>query len=333
MLTPKQARAFLIVEDWLSGVDIAGLPKDKLWTGYGEAAGVHKSIDPADVLGDDGLYAPANINEGYACTRKTFSYPYMNISFDSLPTYTTDNIEIWIGFSNPISLVGGNNNKYRLHTQGGAELEVQDHMPSDYDTDQNWYTLKVGEQRGELWINDTYRGVVLSNLPENIPTWTGKPYSLGGDTTLSFPKAPVQLVAVDFSDHDTPTRVTYYGRRLYEDWGLAVREGSPLPPVQFRVYTENSSTKWQGSSLSGTVQSHPVPVWGYPNKTLYFKSGAAGTLRVQIYVGGGWVTRYEKSLTADELFVYTLDEEVPIARCEYVATNSDAIDVAEWYLS
>jgi len=218
---------------------------------------------------------------------------------------------------------------FSAHTRGNHRvLDVTSLLPSDYDSAEHVYRLF--RYRGGAWltIDNELRAVILDGVPEGLPKWENNPpYALGSLNESMGSELGFKTSAWSTDEKEFTFPLTT------EERCFGMFEGQELPPRQFPLYTESTSTKWQGSSLSGTVDSHPVPVWGYPNKTLYFKSAAAGTLRVQVYAGGGWVTRYEKSLTAGDLFVYNLDEEVPIARCEYVATNSDAIDIAEWYLS
>lgn len=209
-----------------------------------------------------------------------------------------------------------------------ASVKCNSLLPSDYDTAEHLYTIKVNKASMEMWIDDVLKAVFLYGVTEAIPEWQDTdPYVLG---STGAPLATTLSTLIEISKGGDPATfpLDITGNNF------VATNGDPLPPRQFAVYTENTSTKWSGSTLSGTGNtSHPVPVLGYPNKTLLFQSDSAGTLKIEVYAGGGWRQRYTKSLTANELFVYTLAEEYPIARCVYDATNSDSIAVAEWLLS
>jgi len=113
-------------------------------------------------------------------------------------------------------------------------------------------------------------------------------------------------------------------------------ENSSTVPLNLPLYNEDTETKWSNLDTNGNTQtSHPVPIWGYPNRTLYFESDAAGTLDIEIYVGGGWQVYDSPSVTANELLSYNLPAEMqaPLMRCVYTPTDSDTITYSEVHLA
>ena len=211
-------------------------------------------------------------------------------------------------------------------------------LPSDYDTAENHY--RIFRYKGGWWftINNTLRAVILDGVPEGTPTWENNPpYALGSITESMGKEFQFKTKVSDRSDepdYETGDAFTFElssKRPLFGLWS-----GQPTPPRQFALYNENTSTRWSGLATGGSVQtSHPVPIWGYPNKTLYFESDAAGTLDIEVYVGGGWRVYDSPSITANELLSYNLPAEMqaPIMRCVYTPTNADTIAYGEVHLA
>jgi len=203
------------------------------------------------------------------------------------------------------------------------ELDIESLLPTDYDTARNSYAIKINRNNALLWINQTLRGIALFGFPENIEFSEGNsPYVLGCVRAPSH--AGCLFVGMEGDD--------YTEWEVYPN-GIRAVDGEPITPLNLPLYTENTSTKWNGLSPGAAVTSHPVPVWGYERKTLLFQSDAAGTLDIQVYAGGAWRTWASITLVANQLEVYNLNGEVPIARCIYTPTNADTIAVAEWHLS
>jgi len=223
--------------------------------------------------------------------------------------------------------------EFRAHTRlGNISLEVTNLLPGDYDTAENVYRIFRTKQGAWFTINNTLKAVILDGVPDAIPTWqNNSPYALGSlneNMGTEFKFKTNVWSSTSSKEFTFPLKTT--------EKCFAMFEGQPLPPRQFPVYNENSSTQWDALATGGTIQtSHPIPIWGYPNKTIYFKSDAAGTLDIEVYVGGGWETYDSPSLTANELLTYNFPAEMqaPIARLVYTPTDTDTINLAEVYLS
>jgi len=202
-------------------------------------------------------------------------------------------------------------------------------LPADYATAEHLYSIKVNRPNVEIYIDENLIGVGLIGLPEPIPVWQNNPpYNLGGCKVTGTNIAVPALIEIDGGGAEylfpcNPNSNNYIAAN-----------GDPLPPRQYALYTENTATKWNGLATNVARTSHPVPVWGYPRKTLVFQANAAGNLAIQVYVGGGWRAWVPGGITlvANQLEVYNLNGEVPIMRAVYTPVGADTITLAECYL-
>jgi len=117
------------------------------------------------------------------------------------------------------------------------------------------------------------------------------------------------------------------------EWSIGVGILEDNKPYRWVVCTEGTNTRWVGLTTSDTVTSAPIPIGGYSNKTFLFQSNAAGTIAIEVYAGGGWREVVSETVTANSLWDYVLNLEVPIARMKYTPAGSDTIAVAECNLS
>jgi len=200
-------------------------------------------------------------------------------------------------------------------------------LPGDYDSAENTYRLF--RNRGQSWltIGNELRAVILDGVPEDLPTWENDPpYALGSLNENMGSEFSFKTVARSTNEKEFTFPLTT------EETCFGMFQGQPTPPRQFPLYNENTDTKWSSLATGGSVQtSHPIPIWGYPNKTLYFEADAAGTLDIEVYVGGGWRVYDSPSITANELLNYTFPAEMqaPIMRCVYTPTDADTIAYGE----
>lgn len=215
--------------------------------------------------------------------------------------------------------------RFRLASMGtvSPELDLGDLLPATYNTARHRYTIKVNRNNVLLYIDNVLRGVILLGLTLAIPNWeSNPPYVLGGSRSPSSSgHLMLGMEGVDYTEWD-----------LYSN-GIVAVDGEPFTPLLLPLYTENTATEWNGLATAVAVTSHPVPVWGYERKTLFFQSNAAGTLGIQVYAGGAWRTYDTIVLVADTLRVYPITAEAPIARCVYTPVGTDTIAVGEIHLS
>jgi len=298
-----------------------------------------KSVDPADYWTSDGL------EDAYVFTRGVFRYPTL-LARGQLPT-------MGAGVRADMSLATGESGYIAEHTRflveesevefeygyvqyGGADIDMVIHdaswFPSDYDTADHTYKIVVKGNGAELWIDDVLRVVVVGGYDITGSTGHTKinqknpPYAVG---LYEAETITPDLTGV-FMAHDGKLGVDITGDNLQ------VVSGDPFPPQRFPLYNWNTDTEWSGLSTGGSVQtSHPVPIWGYQNKTVYAQADAAGSLAIEIYAGGDWREYDSVTLTANELEHYTLPAEMqaPLMRCVYTPTDDDTIAYGEVHLA
>jgi hypothetical protein len=207
------------------------------------------------------------------------------------------------------------------------ELKLDNILPSDFKTEVHRYVLKVNKSNVELFCDGNLVGICLLGVPESIPKWENNPpYALGGYKEGIVGACPT---LIEPSNQSNKEKV--FPPQLGNSF--IATDGDPLPPRQYALYNENTSTKWNGQSTGVAITSHPIPVWGYGTKTLFFQSDAAGELDIQVYAGGAWRTYEKFTVTANTLEVRTLTAEVPIVRCVYTPAGTDTIAVGEFYVS
>ncbi|MHA1262696.1 MAG: hypothetical protein ACTSSA_11515 [Candidatus Freyarchaeota archaeon] len=296
----------------------------------------YKRIDVDDYWTEDGLRCPAEYTEVEIYTRKVYSYPLVvfRTPLFSMPLDT--GVQIFLGLvagdtlQTPSACLhqdGGITN-FHVYVEGTASMTVTSLLPANYDTGYNRYAIKLNKCNAELFINGVLRAVALFGLPNGIPSWQDtEPYCLRGSVNAPIHSALPALINLKTSIGQEATFPMPSNRQVF-----AYLPGDPLPPRQFPVYNENSSTKWSNLATGGnTITSHPIPVWGYPNKTLYFMADAAGALDIEVYVGGGWRVYDSPTLTANKLLVYSFPAEMqaPVMRLVYDPTDADTIVLAE----
>ena len=288
-----------------------------------------------------GLTIPANYTTLALFSRRPFNYGavVMNGRFS---TFALDGQIEFVGFEHdgghriPYLLAYRYANHFNFVASAATtvHLRLDTLLPADYDTADHHYQVKLNKCSGEFYIDDVLKAIMLFGVPEALPTWENNPpYALG--SFISGIMGIGQSVCLEIwrdvlnagANHTFPILNTSANN-------LVAADGDPLPPRQFALYTQNTATKWTGLATAIAVTSHPVPVWGYARKTLVFQANAAGTLDIQVYAGGAWRSWVPGGITlvANQLEVYNLNGEVPIARCVYTPVGADTITLAEWYL-
>ena len=204
----------------------------------------------------------------------------------------------------------------------GVSNDITSYLPSDYSTAIHIYQIKVNHTTAEFYIDRSLVAVAIRRGIE-LSAVSGPPYNIFGTKYVGFDEAPAfaELCRCDVD--------TYY----LDPGHFRAMSGDPLPPRHYDLYSTGTNTKWAGNSFDSAITSHPVPVWGYSKKCFLFQSNAAGTIAIEVYAGGGWREVVSETVTANSLWDYVLNLEVPLARMKYTPTNSDSIAVAECNLS
>ncbi len=207
-----------------------------------------------------------------------------------------------------------------------VDLNILTHLPATYNTAAHTYVLKVNRNNIMAFIDGKLISVCLLGSPTGALVANVQPYCLA---SIASQYCDANL----FFGLEGGTESVSVGP-LYENSPYAM-DGAPITPILIKAYKINTSTLWQGLATGGDAQtSHPIPVWGYPNKTFLFQATGAGSLQMQMYAGDDWQDHGDPIVVgANKLEVYNLDAEVPYARCVYDPENNDTITLAEWSLS
>jgi hypothetical protein len=112
-----------------------------------------------------------------------------------------------------------------------------------------------------------------------------------------------------------------------------VSDGHEVLPLRLPLYEENTSNLFAGKSVSsGTLVSHPFPVFGYAGKTIIFRadtaSATSGLVIETLTKSGNWRTYDVVTYSANTDFFYTLTGNLVLARLKYTPATYPA-SVAE----
>jgi hypothetical protein len=202
----------------------------------------------------------------------------------------------------------------------GVIVDITSYLPSDYNTAFHLYAIKVNKSTAEFYIDTTLVAVAV-RTGISFTTIAGPPYAIFGTTKKGFHEAPA-FIEFYLTDVDK-----YY----LDPTQFRAMSGDPLPPRSYQLYLAGSNTKLAGYSISsGSVTSHPVPVFGYKDKTLYFQADQAGTLLLEILtLSGNWRTYDSDTISANTLWWYKMTGDNVLARLTftpstYPATVSEA---------
>jgi hypothetical protein len=191
----------------------------------------------------------------------------------------------------------------------GTWAGITSMLPSDYYTAYHRYSIKLNKSTVEYYIDDVLVAVGVRGV--SFTTINGPPYTVLGsyNARVGFDEAPafIELYYTSVSQYYTdPTQ-------------FRAMDGDPLPPRDYPLYLTGTNTKMAGYSISsGSVTSHPVPVFGYAMKTLYFQAGQAGTLSIEaLTLTGNWRTYDSVSVSAGTLKVYPMAGDAVLARVTF----------------
>jgi len=342
----------------LANRDIVGMPfvndnLDSIFIGAKIGAGtygVYKDVNvvkASDYWTTNGLRCPSDASEIAVWTRRTFRYPKATVIaklpqpdpgafYYPIALFSTASSE-WNG---PIEMHVWGNDQYDIFAPPvwrtsvkGARVIIQDLLPSDWNTAYHTYTVKVNKWGVELYIDGVLRAVLLASYKTTAYSITGKPYAIGiGYLHLS------SEYVFGIRVGNTSSDPTQWQERILpiSPHFVAVADGDPAPPRAYQLYVPDTDTPLAGQSISsGSITSHPVPIFGYSNKTLMFMADQAGTLSIQVLtLSGNWREYDSVSITANKLLAYKIDKEALLARVVYTPQTTPAnILEGEVYLS
>jgi hypothetical protein len=207
----------------------------------------------------------------------------------------------------------------------GKYADITYALPSDYNTAFHRYMVKVNKNTAEFYIDYALVAVAIRGGIDFSPI-SGPPYAIQGTTQKGFDEAPA------FIEFSYSSVSQYY----IDPSQFRAMDGDPLPPRGYQLYLAGSSTKFAGYSISsGSVTSHPIPIFGYPRKTLYFMANQTGSLLIEVLTRtGNWRTYDSVSVSANTFKVYPMAGDAVLARVTFTPLTYPAtISEAEFTLS
>jgi len=305
------------------------------------------SVDPDKYWTADGYTIPSGYYNYLATySRAGVMYPFVVASM-KLPDLSPfpDITTVWFGLENGgTSRIGiasfqlqKSDGVVRLNARYGSHawvlMDVTDRLPADHLTSVHHYYVKVNKWGAEFFIDNTLVAVGL-DIPEGPygVKATCPPYAIA-ITNSHVIKRMHTLLEIAFpypksgDIRPNPGSLTIPLDPYWFRWG----EGDPNPPRAYRLYQADSASFMAGASISsGSLTSHPIPIYGREKVTLHFQATQTGTLLIEIMtLSGNWRTYDAKTVAADELLSYVITGNAVLARVTftpdaYPATINDA---------
>jgi len=310
------------------------------------------NVNVNDYWTDSGLTLPSGYFNFLAVySRASLMYPYVS-SYTKLPDLTpfpSGTQVFFCGFEHGGSTKSGIATFMLNRTATGVALQalygsrawitmdVTARLPADYVTAYHSYYVKVNRWGAEFFVDNNLVAVALDvpGSPQGVKV-AAPPYAIGV-TDAPVIKRLHTLLEILFpyptsaNIRPNPSGLTLPLAPIWFRWG----EDDPNPPRALRLYQAGSTSLMAGASVSsGSLSSHPVPIYGRESKTLYFMANQSGTLLIEIYtLSGNWRTYDSVSVTANALAKYKIDMDGLMARVTFTPSTYPAtILEAEAYL-
>jgi len=342
------------------GKDIIGLPYtynlDDVFIGLKALPGrqlgivIPGSIEPASKYWTtNGLKCPLDAMEISVWSRRTFKYPKVAV-VAKLPPPEVGALYYPISlFNMAYSEFGG---PIEFHSYGGSNYAilaagcwrywdytypvavVQNILPTDYNTAYHTYMMKVNKWGVEFFIDGRLRGVLIATQTElRYRLDNALPYSIGvGYAVLNSEFAfGIRIGNVSENPADWKERLIQISPHY-----VAIGDGDPCPPKALHLYVSGSDNRLANQSISsGSITSHPIPVFGYSKKTIYFMASQSGTLEIQTFtLSNKWRTYDSISIPANTFYAYKMTGDAVLARVVFTPSTYPAtINEAEVVLN
>ena len=200
-------------------------------------------------------------------------------------------------------------------------------LPADYATASHHYLMQASKCQVLFWIDSVLRAVCLFGVPSATPEWENNFLYALGSTKVPLAKSAPAFFEIEDADGIIPLNVTANT--------FVCTDGVPEPPMQYLLYTDSTSTAWSALAVgaAATVNSHPVPIWGYSKKTLMWMATNI-TATLQTYTGGAWRATGITVTSDGTLQTITIPFDAPIIRVSALGgAGGGTITLAEVYVS
>jgi hypothetical protein len=215
-------------------------------------------------------------------------------------------------------------NRLRAHagsTNGVATMTIDVAKPSDFNTAYHSYRVVLTSNLALFFIDGRLRAVAVQclqggyvNVKDNV-----LPYAVA-----LIPPMPSSLTAFAEILAVNRTRVapSDFAAPL-SPYRFRVSDGKEIIPLSLPLYLEDNDTALAGYSISsGSVTSHPIPIFGYRDKTLFLQANQAGSVSVEVYtLAGNWRTYDSDTVSANTLWWYKMTGDAVLARLTFTPTT------------
>jgi len=252
-------------------------------------------------------------------TKKSFKYGWGGV-ITRLPRYTMTGTLWPFGFETGPGPEAGlvafsmGSGTFDAYCDGGS-VSLLNYLPADYRTAIHRYFIKINKPNAEFYIDYELVAVGL-RVGADFPTINGPPYEVFSSTRRGFDYAPAFLEATRPEEAEYPLEAS----------GFKVTDGDPLPPRRYPLYETGTNNLFAGKTIdAGTLTSHPVPVFGYRDKTFYFRAGVEGDVTIEVLTqAGNWRTHYADTVPADTFWWLKMTADAVLARLVYTPTSYPA---------
>jgi hypothetical protein len=301
-----------IVDDLSSPPNVTIEPASSYWV-------LTKQTD----LPEGYLVCPATKSGLALYSKRAFNYGHIAVK-TKLPDMTgyASNAWIFFGFENGWAAGNGiaafkwdaNNNLWAVLAtpfwKRGPIVDLTNMLPSDYQTAYHVYSIKLNRNMAVFYIDTKAVCYGLFTPNSYFTPISGPPYALFSVET-EIASSQLALIEIGGRGKELKLDLPYYNVRVID--------GDPCPPMVIRLYQSGTNTLLAGLSLSsGSVTSHPVPIFGYRDKTIYFQTDQSGIILIEILTQtGNWRTYDSDTVSAKTLWWYKMTGDAVLARITF----------------
>ncbi|MEM0226916.1 MAG: hypothetical protein QXT33_06720 [Thermofilum sp.] len=310
------------------------------WTGF-LSRGVDAFFMSWARVGPEDLWVPAKPSDFWRAAERrlaaTYARPkgYRVVSIRSIRSYRFGKFSLhcrppklgveevaWFGFETDDAFLGGVAH-FRFYGPDGRlscylgtlhalrSVDVTGLLPSDYRETEREYWVAVARNVVEWGVDDRLLAVGVAAPNLRASTINGPPYAI---LTVPYRLNTAMRTVLDIENHhDYMERETVWE---VSQWGFRVIEGSEVMPAVYRLYESGTWNTFAGRTVeSGSLVSHPIPIFGYAGKTIYFQADEAGTLSLEVLTqSGNWREYDSVQASAGKLLSYNIEAEGVLAR-------------------
>jgi hypothetical protein len=274
-------------------------------------------------------------------SRRAFMYPNLiaNVKLPSLSLVGDEtHMYLYLGLENGNSIYNGIASflldTYTTYTNrlfvvagpltGVSQLNIDVAKPADFNTAYHIYRVILTKNLVLFFIDGRLRAVAVQSLQggyvkvkENV-----LPYSI----TLISPMPSSMTTLIELYAFGRSSIASADAVAPLSPFRFRVSDGKDIIPLALPLYLDNTDTALADYSISsGSITSHPIPVFGYSEKTIYFMASQSGTLNIEVYtLSGNWRTYDSISIPANTFYAYKMTGDAVLARVKFTPNTYPA---------